>query len=215
MRRTKIRYAVPLVGKKIRLISQWIDSMLYPSKLMAMQRTFGFTLIELMVTLAVAAILLTVAIPSFRSTVQNNRATGQANDLLSSLNVARSEAVKRGATVSVCISSDQAKCTGASWALGWLIWSDINGDGIVDAAEIIKVHEALTGASTLTAADNGGTAISSISYLSTGMTTLATGTTVIFQLRTPGCTGKGTMAQNRDITINAVGRASVTRIDCP
>lgn len=172
---------------------------------MAMRQETGFTLIELMITVAVGAILLGVAVPSFFSIIQNNRATAQANDLLSSINIARSEAVKRGATTTVCVSSDQATCTGGTnWAQGWLVWSDTNGNGSLNSpAEIIKAREALTGGTTLTAG------VTSIAFNSSGMSLL--GATATFTLHSPSC--KGT--QDRTITLNAVGRANVARTACP
>ena len=64
----------------------------------------GFTLLELMVTVAVAAILATVAVPGFRDLIQNNRVTTQTNELVSALNFARTEAVKRGRNVAVVVT---------------------------------------------------------------------------------------------------------------
>ena len=66
----------------------------------------GFTLIELMVAIAVAAILITLATPSFRLLIQNNRISGAANDFVSVFNLARAEAIKRGAVVFVCRTDD-------------------------------------------------------------------------------------------------------------
>ncbi len=66
-----------------------------------MKRSSGFTLIELMVTLSVMAILATLAAPSFTSLIQNSRTTTQTNELVAALNLARSEAVKRGVDVQV------------------------------------------------------------------------------------------------------------------
>ena len=64
----------------------------------------GFTLLELMVTVAVAAILATVAVPGFRDLIQNNRVTTQTNELVTALNFARTEAVKRGRPVDVVVT---------------------------------------------------------------------------------------------------------------
>jgi len=64
----------------------------------------GFTLLELMVAIAVLAILATVGVPSFRALIQNNRVTTQANELVSALSFARTEAVKRGRNVEVVIT---------------------------------------------------------------------------------------------------------------
>jgi type IV fimbrial biogenesis protein FimT len=93
----------------------------------------GFTLIELMVTLAVAAIIMTVAVPSFNNLIRNNRLTVQNNELVSTLLVARSEAVKRSTTVTVCASSDQATCDTSNWESGWIVFADFNADRVVDA----------------------------------------------------------------------------------
>lgn len=64
----------------------------------------GFTLLELMVAIAVLAILATVGVPSFRELIQNNRVTTQTNELVSALNFARTEAVKRGRNVEVVVT---------------------------------------------------------------------------------------------------------------
>ena len=74
----------------------------------------GFTIIELMMTVTVLALLLGIAVPSFMETVRNNRIISQNNELISSLNLARSEALKRGGSVSVCASADQATCSGST-----------------------------------------------------------------------------------------------------
>jgi len=101
-----------------------------------MNRENGFTLIELLVTLVIAAILLTVAVPSFNTTIKDNRLITDANQLVSSIGLARSEAVKHGRTATVCVSSDQATCTGeTNWALGWMVGVDVDGDTNLDAGE--------------------------------------------------------------------------------
>lgn len=70
----------------------------------------GFTLIELIVTLAVAAIILTIGVPSFQEALQNNRRTTQVNEIIGAFNIARSEAIKRGMKVTMCKSADSATC---------------------------------------------------------------------------------------------------------
>jgi len=171
------------------------------------KRTSGFTLIELMVTLAVAAILVTVAIPGFRSLIQNNRAATQANELLTAFTLARSEALKRSSQVSVCSSTDQATCAGdPNWATGWIVFADDDGDGTMDAGEtLIRVWDSLKGTPTLTQDTNGNF----IQFESTGMVAATTITT--FTLTMPDCTGK----QVRIINVNAIGRGHVTPSDCP
>lgn len=99
-------------------------------KRLLMKRIHGFTLIELMVTLAIAAILLTMGVPSFVTLIKDNRLTAQVNEFVASVNYARSEAIKRGLSIRVCSSSNGASCNGGTnWAQGWIVWIDLNGNG--------------------------------------------------------------------------------------
>lgn len=113
--------------------------------------TRGFTLIELMVTLAVLAIVLGVGIPAFDSLISNGRLTSQINQNIGLISFARSEAAKRtGTTITVCGSSDEATCNTANWESGWLVMSDVNGDRNLDAGDVLlSVGPALTGGNTL------------------------------------------------------------------
>ena len=107
-----------------------------------MNRNAGFTLIELIVTMALAAIILTIGVPSFREALQNNRRATQINEIISTFNIARSEAIKRGVQVTLCKSTNGTSCnttacdasTGNNcWEQGWITFSDSDGDGTVDA----------------------------------------------------------------------------------
>ncbi|MDR2876925.1 MAG: GspH/FimT family pseudopilin [Chromatiales bacterium] len=91
-----------------------------------MKTNTGFTLIELLVTVTIAGILLTLAVPSFNETIRNNRLTTQANDLVSTFNLARSEAIKRRTNVQVCTSNNQAACTNTPWTQGWIVLDQNN-----------------------------------------------------------------------------------------
>jgi type IV fimbrial biogenesis protein FimT len=115
----------------------------------------GFTLIELLVTLSIASILIAVAVPSFRELSIRNRLTTYTNDFVATVNVARSEAVRRGSTVTVCKSDDGAKCGGA-WSDGWIVFHDANGDGIFDEGNdtLVKTHEGLASSYTINASES-------------------------------------------------------------
>lgn len=76
-----------------------------PWQAMAQRRERGFTLVELMVTLAVAIVLLVIAVPSFRSLTLSNKLTTAANDVVNAINVARMEAIKRNANTQLCSNS--------------------------------------------------------------------------------------------------------------
>jgi type IV fimbrial biogenesis protein FimT len=85
----------------------------------------GFTLIELMVTVTIAGVLMAVAIPSFRSFIQNDRQWTQSSTLVMSLDAARSESIKQDVAggVIVCPSTDALTCSGTAWANGWIVIS--------------------------------------------------------------------------------------------
>jgi type IV fimbrial biogenesis protein FimT len=160
----------------------------------------GFTLIELLVTLAIAAIAVAIAIPNFTAFVQNNRLVMQANDLVSALNYARSEAIKRGVRVSVCSRQDDANCLGAAtWNAGWLVFVDPDGDGVVDLGEnVLSVRQALEGGNTLLSAS-----IEEVTYQNTGFSGFAG----ILRL----CDMRGT-ANGRAIVTSAQGRVRTSTV---
>ena len=150
----------------------------------------GFTLVELMITLAVAAILMTIAIPSFTTTIKNNRLTTQANELITSLNYARSEAIKRGASVTLNSTS-----TNTNWHSGWTIKD--NG------SNTLRNFAAFEGNSTLVA-DNS---TSILTYKSTGFLSGANAITFTLCDDRTGETG-------RTILISLTGRARVSNFTC-
>ncbi len=112
----------------------------------------GYTLIELMITVSIVAILVAVAVPNMQQFVKNERLTGQINTLISHLMLARSEAVKRNQSVVLCTSSNNTSCTANTPAQnGWIVYVDVdNSGGFTAGDELIKVQQALEGNVTLT-----------------------------------------------------------------
>ncbi|MFB1487585.1 MULTISPECIES: GspH/FimT family pseudopilin [unclassified Thiocapsa] len=157
----------------------------------------GFTLLELMVTVAIAAILLTLGVPSFRDLVQNNRAATQVNALVTALSLARSEAVRRGQHVSICPSTDQETCTGGDdWDDGWIVFVDD------ETSEVLRVEEAMKGIETFSGPAH-------VRYRAMG-DVVVDGQDLSFEHETTYCTGKNA----RTIDVGVTGRISVIREDC-
>jgi type IV fimbrial biogenesis protein FimT len=89
------------------------------------RRSNGFTLVELMVTILIVAVLAAIALPSFRNVIQRNRVAAASNDLLASVSYARNTAITRGQLVSMCPSTDGASCTsaGKDFESGWIVYT--------------------------------------------------------------------------------------------
>lgn len=166
-------------------------------------RTFaplGFTLIELMVTIALLSILLTLGAPSFNSLIQNMNLTTQANQFVASVQLARSEAVRRNHNV---LLSAQAGNAALHWESGWQVWSDSNGNGRLDVGELIRQFGSLD--------DNrliGDTAM--LSFTSNGFLDGRSPQGHLFNLGPSSCAGGGA----RDISINGTGHPSVEEVTC-
>ena len=103
------------------------------------QLVSGVTLIELIVTVSIMAILLTLGLPSMRSFIVSNRLTSQANTLVSALNLARSESIKRNIQVAIIAN------TSCNWSNGWSVFADTNSDGFYTDDEELQRYTAIGG----------------------------------------------------------------------
>ena len=150
----------------------------------------GFTLVELLVTVIVAAILMSLAVPSFTNLIRRNQITTYANEFGTAVNLARSEAVKRGTTVSI------TSANGTDWTQGWTV-------NVVSSGELLRTAPALTGDNTFTSGVNN-----SVTFNSRGSTAL--GAEETWSL----CNAN--VAAGRQIRIAVTGRISVREITpCP
>ena len=176
-----------------------------------MKSSKGFTLLELMVTLAVSAILMFVAVPSFVSFIRNSQMTTQANAFFTDLSVTKSEAVKRNARVSICASANGTSCSGSTnWTTGWIVFTDASGtSGVLDGSdELLRVHDEIKGEATLTSNGDAYVQFTPSGYSSTYSDAAAA--EVFFTLDHANCTGD----QKRVISVAPFGRVEVERQAC-
>ncbi|PCH59494.1 MAG: type II secretion system protein GspH [SAR86 cluster bacterium] len=118
-------------------------------KNVAVRRQGGFSLIELLIAVAILGILMAVSLPSFTNSLERMNSNSQIKQFLSTLNFTRSEAVKRGRNVVICASNDGLDCDANDWSQGWLVFEDNNADangatGSVDAGDtVLRVFDLL------------------------------------------------------------------------
>ena len=132
----------------------------------------GFTIIELMITLAIAAIIISFAAPSFREVIDNNRVSSRVNDFIASLALAKSEAVKRNANVQIVPTAG-----GGDWSDGYKIGIDLNGNNLfedtVDGEKTLKIIDAPKSGVTVEGKDVDENPMTKIEYNSFGGITVA------------------------------------------
>lgn len=115
-------------------------------------RSRGFTVIELLIVLAVTSILLAIAIPGFQNVIRSSLLASGADDFAASLSLARSKAIMARRDVRMCPSTNGTGCaaSGTSWTAGWIMFQDIDGNESPSASELLQVRAAMDSRISLT-----------------------------------------------------------------
>ena len=150
-------------------MSKNTDKSQAPPFMAGMRGQVGVTLIELMVAIAVFAILSVIAVPAYRYITSVSYVANESNSLISSFWTARSQAIEGGVPVTICTSSNGISCTSeTSWQQGWIIFTDINSDQTVDPGDVLReVRTAFTSGDTV----KTSTQVSAITFNREGFAT--------------------------------------------
>jgi type IV fimbrial biogenesis protein FimT len=160
-----------------------------------MKKYSGFTLLELMTTLAIIGVLTAIAVPTMGVYIKNGRLTTNINTLVGHLAYARNEAVTKSTQVGLCASDNTTSCSGSDWASGWILFVDADSDNAFTAGEeILRVKQALQSNTLEYSAGDDAVVI----YDSRGFTPNSVGTFALCDDRTT--------ANLKSISISVTGR---------
>lgn len=181
------------------------------------RRPAGFSLIELMVAIAVAAVLLAIAIPAFSNLMAQNELAAASNAVRGALLAARQTAVMRGHPVSLCAGNPEAGCTG-DWSAGqWLVFRDSNHDGQLGADETLLHQGRVPGAGGTVSIDGNGPLRTALVYMPLGHAERVSGAFGAGRLRL--CVARDISPNARELVISASGRVRLQHVElngaCP
>lgn len=181
-----------------------------------MKSARGFTLIELMIAITVAGVLVAVALPSFDTMVKSNCMTTSTNALITSIQGARSEAVKLKRSVILTALNAADSTDENEWGTGWTVWQDADSDGSMDSGEELRItrltcEQPTGGENRLTIKEMND--FTELTYLPTGFID-NTGVTPRATIQV--CHNRQTGERGREITISTIGRPAInTTFTCP
>lgn len=157
----------------------------------------GFTLVEVLVVVAIAAILTAMAIPSFSAATQNSRMVSEANNLLGAMNYSRTEAIRRGNNVLF------GRRNGTDWNGGFVAWIDADSDNSWDAGEEIRLWEPLHSSMSL----SSGSTLTLFTFNSAGLVNMSNTVTLTLCDNRTGETG-------RTLTLLISGMSYLSEVTC-
>ncbi|MBF0453995.1 MAG: GspH/FimT family pseudopilin [Magnetococcales bacterium] len=173
-----------------------------------MKNNSGYTLLELLIVMAIAFVLLTLAVPTFSQIIKNGRMVVRVNNFVGLTNYARSEAINRSARITLCPSASGTTClTTGQWELGWAVFVDADDSGTQTTGDtLLQVNAGATA--------NGVTVRGSahvrdyLSYNANGLIRKVDGSlqsgTLVF------CDDRGAGSDARTLTVSAIGRLSTS-----
>ena len=173
----------------------------------------GFTLLELMVVLAIAGLLMAIGIPSMRDFVRNSRITSAANDVMAGLHFTRSEAIKRRMPVTLCTSTSAVTdpnptCAASAFLTGWIAFVDTNQSGQRDAGEVVLLqHEPMNADITARSSVNP----LQVTYLLNGFALNPNAARLVLCDERGNTPSGGELSAARGILVSVTGRPGVTR----
>jgi type IV fimbrial biogenesis protein FimT len=163
----------------------------------------GFTLVELMVTLSIAAILITLAVPSFTRQLREWQRDSATKAFTAHVQLARSEAIKTSRRVVMCSSNGTTCANSNDWSTGWLIFMDLDANNSLDSDEpILSVRQAPSGLSQMQTSGN----VQRMVFMPNGLTASNPTTMSIIP------SGPSDLKQNQ-VTVNRIGRTYVRTTD--
>lgn len=170
-----------------------------------MRKSRGFTLIEVLIVIAIVAVIASFGIPQFNSLMQNGRLSTQVNELQGLMQLARSEAATNRVVTRICGSTDQTTCNTNNWEGGAILFRDRDNNGSASAAELVRVMPAVTNGNTIRGVTGA------ISFLADG--TLAS--TAMLRI----CDTRGADS-SRQIRLNTAGQSRISKgnpgdVTCP
>lgn len=188
-----------------------------------MKKNSGFTLVELLITIVIVGLLLAVGIPSLKTFMKGNQLVASSNELISAFNVARSEAIKRNASVTVCESANGTTCTDpvtGRWEDGWIVFVGAFGTSTGDACTaanvgtscLLRSHAAIDDAQLRIYGENMDTSgdLGSTTFNARGLPRTDGGASLTAKFNVCSLNDSGATISSRAMMLNLTGRVRIS-----